>query len=292
MFGWRNHRENIIIVLMNTEPLYVTKADGKKELFDQGKLEISLKKAGASSLAVGQIIDHVKAHVGKDTTTHEIYRHAFELLHKDDRPVAIKYSLKRAIQELGPSGFPFEDFVAEIFRQKGFEAETGKIVKGFCVEHEIDVVAWNEKELIMVEAKFHNEPGTKSDLKIILYVKARFDDLRKMTFKYGRERELDEAWLVTNTKFTSTAIEYGSCQGGIRMIGWNYPPFGNLHDMILESKLHPLTCLTSLNGREKKALLDQGIVLCKTLLENVNLLEAIGLKDAEAKKVLDEIEAL
>lgn len=277
---------------MNTEPLYVKKADGKKELFDEAKLETSLKKAGAGSLAVKQIIEHVKAHVGKETTTHEIYRHAFELLHKDEKPVAIKYSLKRAIQELGPSGFPFEDFVAEIFRERGFSAETGKIVKGFCVEHEIDVVAWNDKQLIMVEAKFHNEPGTKSDLKIILYVKARFDDLRKMTFKYGRERELDEAWLVTNTKFTSTAIEYGSCQGGVRMIGWNYPPVGNLHDMILESKLHPLTCLLSLNGREKKALLDQGIVLCKTLSENVNLLEAIGLKDSEAKKVLDEIEAL
>ncbi len=277
---------------MNAEPLYVVKADGTRELFDQEKLENSLKKAGASSLVVQQIIDHVKAHIGNNTTTHEIYRHSFELLHKDEKPVAFKYSLKRAIQELGPSGFPFEDFVAEVFRQKGFTAETGKLVKGFCVEHEIDVVAWNEKQLIMVEAKFHNEPGTKSDLKVILYVKARFDDLRKMTFKYGRERELDEAWLVTNTKFTSTAIEYGSCQGGIRMIGWNYPPVGNLQDMILESKLHPLTCLATLNGREKKALLDQGIVLCKTLLENVALLEAIGVNDSKRQKVLDEIEAL
>jgi hypothetical protein len=277
---------------MNAEPLYVVKADGKRELFDQGKLETSLKKAGASSKVVEQIIEHVKAHVGNDTTTHEIYKHSFELLHKDEKPVAIKYSLKRAIAELGPSGFPFEDFVAEIFRQKGFEAETGKIVKGFCVEHEIDVVAWNDKQLIMVEAKFHNEAGTKSDLKVILYVKARFDDLRRMKFKYGHERELDEGWLVTNTKFTSTAIEYGSCQGGIRMIGWNYPPVGNLHDMILESKLHPLTCLASLNGREKKELLDKGVVLCKTLIENVSLLESIGLNEAKAKKVLDEIEAL
>ncbi len=278
---------------MNSEPLYVVKADGTRELFDQAKLEISLKRAGTSSLAVEKIIDHIKAHFGKnDITTHEIYKHAFELLHKDDKPIAIKYSLKRAVMELGPTGFPFEDFVAEIFRQKGFNAETGKIVKGFCVEHEIDVVAWNEDKLIMVEAKFHNEAGVKSDLKVILYIKARFDDLRKMKFKYGRERELDEGWLVTNTKFTSTAIEYGSCQGGIRMIGWNYPPVGNLHDMIIESKLHPLTCLVTLNGREKKALLDKEIVLCKTVLENPEVLDIIDVTDAKRKKILDEIEAL
>lgn len=274
------------------EQIYVLKADGTKEPFNEKKLEISLKKAGASTKATRDIINHVYGHLKQDITTHNIYKHAFELLHKEERPIAIKYSLKKAISELGPSGFPFEDFVAEIFRQKGFEAETGRIVKGFCVEHEIDVVAWNEKELIMVEAKFHNEGGTKSDLKVILYVKARFDDLRKMKFNYGRERELDEAWLVTNTKFTSTAIEYGSCQGGIRMIGWNYPPIGNLHDLILESKLHPLTCLVSLNGREKKVLLDQGIVLCKTLIENPDLLKALGLSDDSAKKVVEEIESL
>ncbi len=278
---------------MTPEPLYVVKADGTRELFDQSKLEMSLKRAGASSQTVSKIIEHVKVHYGKgDITTHEIYRHSFELLHKDEKPIAIKYSLKRAIMELGPTGFPFEDFVAEIFRQKGFNAETGKVVKGFCVEHEIDVVAWNEEKLIMVEAKFHNEAGVRSDLKVALYIKARFDDLRKMKFNYGKERELDEGWLITNTKFTSTAIEYGSCQGGIKMIGWNYPPIGNLHDMIIESKLHPLTCLIGLNGREKKALLDKGIVLCKTIMENADILEAIGLTTTKQKIVLDEIEAL
>ena len=156
----------------------------------------------------------------------------------------------------------------------------------------------------MVEAKFHNETGMKSDLKVVLYVKARFDDLRKMKFNYppashgealragGHERDLDEAWLVTNTKFSSTAIEYGSCQGGLIMIGWNYPPVGNLHDMIIESKLHPLTCLVSMNGREKKALLDQGVVLCKTIKENPDLLSVAGMTEEEKKKVLDEIESL
>ncbi len=278
--------------MMNREPIYVVKANGDKELFDVNKLEHSLKRAGASSKVIEDILQHINAHLNNEITTHEIYKHAFELLHKEEKPIALKYSLKRAIQELGPSGFPFEEFIAAIFRQKGYEAETGKIVKGFCVEHEIDVVAWNPEKLIMVEAKFHNEPGTKSDLKVILYVKARFDDLRKMKFNYGGERDLDESWLITNTKFTSTAIEYGSCQGGIQMIGWNYPPRGNLHDMILEAKLHPLTCLVHLNGREKKALLDQGIVLCKTIFEKPEILDSVGVDKDKKQKILEEIDAL
>jgi hypothetical protein len=173
-------------------PIYVVKADGTKELFDVEKLERSLKKAGASTRSVQDILEHIKSHLTNEISTHDLYKHAFELLHKEEKPIALKYSLKRAIMELGPSGFPFEDFVAEIFRQKGYTAETGKIVRGFCVEHEVDVVAWNDEKLIMVEAKFHNELGVKSDLKIALYVKARFDDLRKMTFRYGKERQLDE----------------------------------------------------------------------------------------------------
>jgi len=63
---------------------------------------------------------------------------------------------------------------------------TDQKVRGKLVEHEIDVVAWNEEKLIMVEAKFHNQLGVKTDLKVILYVKERFDDLSAVTFDYGR----------------------------------------------------------------------------------------------------------
>ncbi len=279
---------------MNTEPIYITKADGSREIFDSSKLEGSLKRAGASSKSVELILRDIQDLMVDGMATHDIYRRAFDMLHLAERPVAVSYSLKRAIMELGPSGFPFEKFVAEVLREKGFETLTDQKVRGKLVEHEIDVVAWNEEKLIMVEAKFHNELGVKTDLKVILYVKERFDDLSAATFDYGRPgRKIDEGWLVTNTKFTSTAIEYGSQQGKeLVLIGWNYPTIGNLHDMILAEKLHPLTCLASLNGREKKELLDRGIVLCKTISDNQQLLEAVGLTEAEKEKVLGEIRGL
>lgn len=273
-------------------PLYIIKSDGNRELFDVTKLEESLKNSGAENNVVKEIASHISSEIEDGMTTREIYKHAFEILNKKAQPVALKYSLRHAVMELGPSGFPFEDYVAEIFRARGYKAETGQVVKGFCIPHEIDVVAWNEQKLIMVEAKFHNELGMKSDVKVVLYIKARFDDLRKVKFNYGFEREIDEGWLITNTKFTSTAIEYGSCQGGIRMIGWNYPPVGNLQDMIMESKLHPITCLSNMNGREKKELLSRGVVLCKTLAENSDFLDEIGVDKEKKRKILEEITML
>lgn len=279
--------------------IYVVKSDGTKEIFDVSKLEHSLHRAGASTKAIDEILNATRKRIQDGMTTHDIYHEAFSLLKAEDKPIALRYSLKHAIMELGPSGFPFEDYVAEIFRSQGYEALTGQIVRGFCVEHEVDVVAWNKEKLIMVEAKFHNTLGIKSDLKVALYVKARFDDLRKMKFtsygtdKHGSgERELDEGWLVTNTKFTSTAIEYGSCQGGIVMVGWNYPPHGSLHDMILESKLHPLTCLVSLSGHQKKTLLEKGVVLCKTIHDKTELLTDLNMSEDERAAVLQEIDEL
>lgn len=213
----------------------IIKANGAIEAFEPTKLRESLLRAKASDDAISSVMAHIIKELKDDMTTQEIYEHAFKYLEEYQKPVAERYSLRRALMELGPSGFPFEDLVAEILKAKGFEVLTRQIVLGGCVPHEMDVVAWNKKKLIMVEAKFHNESGTKSDLKVALYVKARMDDLKNNVFNYGGgDRKITESWLVTNTKFSSTAIHYGVCQNLV-MIGWNYPEKGNLQDLIEEN---------------------------------------------------------
>lgn len=269
----------------------ITKSNGDKEVFNPLKLENSLLRAGARAKNATEIAQHITRELKEGMSTSQIYKHAFFLLHKSERPTALRYSLKRAIIDLGPSGFPFENFIAEIFKNKGFTTETGRIVKGACVDHEIDVVAYNENKLIMVEAKFHNELGVKSDLKVALYVKARYDDLEKTSFFFGKERKLDEGWLVTNTKFTSTAIQYDKCQK-LKLIGWNYPEKDNLQNMIEDAGLHPLTCLTTLSTTEKHSLLKKGIVLCRTLLENPEALKAVGIPEDKISHIKDEISLL
>jgi hypothetical protein len=220
---------------LKTRNVTILKEDGKKEAFDVEKIRASLLRSGATEEAVQSVVEHVMAELKDGMTTRDIYEHAFKVLSEWKKPIAEKYSLRRAIMNLGPGGFLFEDIVAEIFKGKGFQTLTDQTVLGACVPHEIDVVAWNEEKLIMVEAKFHNEMGTKSDLKVALYVKARLDDLKQNVFNYGgKDRKLSEGWLVTNTKFSSTALHYGLCNNLI-MIGWNYPEKGNLQDMIEEN---------------------------------------------------------
>lgn len=267
------------------------KADGTKEAFDPSKLENSLRRSGASSDVIAKVIEHAKGELSENMTTAQLYKHAFFYLHKLEKSASKRYSLRRAVMELGPTGFPFEKYLAEIFKEKGFTALTGQIVEGGCVHHEVDIVAWNDAKLIMAEAKFHNELGMKTDLKVALYVKARFDDLLEKTYLYGKRRKLDEAWLITNTKFTTAAVEYGMCKGLI-MIGWNFPEVGNLQSMIEDGDLHPVTCLTSISKSEIARLVEQGVILCKHIKENPTIAKNTGLSEDQVNAVLDEIAEL
>jgi hypothetical protein len=270
----------------------IIKADGEKEIFSGEKLFGSLTRAGAKSDIAHGIVSHIEREVRDGMTTHDIYKHAFYLLHRTEKPLALRYSLKRSVMEFGPSGFPFERFIGAIWKKKGYNVEFDKIVQGHCAEHEVDVIAYNDKSLTMMEVKFHNQYGVKSDLKVVLYVKARIDDLMNSAFRYGeKDRKLDEGILVTNTKFTTTAIRYAECQG-LRIIGWNYPAKGNLEDLIYESGLHPITSLVSLTVTEKKNLMTNGIVLCNTLVEDQSALRAMGISEERIAEVQKETKAL
>ena len=193
--------------------------------------------------------------------------------------------------DLGPSGFPFEKFLADMMIEHGYQAMTDQVIRGHCVDHELDVIAYNDKRLVMIEAKFHNEPGTKTDAKVALYIKARKDDLANAEFNYGHKRKMDDFWLITNTKFSTSAIQYAKCVG-LTIIGWNYPAKGNLQDMVEATGLHPITCLTHLTKSEKDILLGNGLVLCRDVAGKPEVLSALGFSDLEVAKVLSEAEAL
>jgi hypothetical protein len=273
------------------DKILIVKATGEKEPFLPHKLRESLAKVERDNSVIEKILSHIEIELKDGMTTKEIYRHAFDLLKKERRPSAIRYSLRNAVMEMGPTGFPFELLVAEIFRAKGFETSTDFFARGKCVEHEIDVVAWNANKLIMVEAKFHNQFGIKSDLKAALYVKARWEDLESEQYNFGGMRKLDEGWLVTNTKFSEQAIKYARCRN-MRLVGWNYPESGNLQDLIEDMGLHPITSLQSISAREKRVLMESGVVLCKHALENQDILAQAGIPKNKIERVLKEIKEI
>ncbi len=270
--------------------LLITKADGTREAFDNHKLLGSLARAGADRTTAQEISQLVGEELFDGITTQEIYRRAFARLREQRRGLAARYSLKRAVWEFGPSGFPFETYIAALLRAEGWEATTGRIIMGGCVEHEVDVVAHKGNEFLYVEAKFHNSPGFKTDLKTALYVKARMDDIRAAhAAKVGKDsgKGIVRGLLVTNTKFTSHASHYASC-AGLELLSWEQPHGATLHDRIDAAGLYPITALTTLNRREKMLLLERRIVLCSELISNTRALAEAGVSGSKATAVLEE----
>lgn len=267
------------------------KADGEKEAFDEVKFRGSLERAGAAHGLIDKITLQIKPRLKAGMTTSDLYRLAFEMLKKYERPIASRYSLRRALLSFGPSGFPFEKFLADLYAEHGYIAMTDQVIRGHCIDHELDVIAYNDKKLIMIEAKFHNEPGTKTDAKVALYIKARKDDLMGAEFNYGRKRKIDDFLLITNTKFSTSAIQYAKC-AGLTIIGWNYPSKGNLQDMVESTGLHPITCLTNLSKSDKDTLLGNGFVLCRDVAGKPEVLSALGFSEITIAKILSEAEFL
>ena len=271
---------------------YIIKATGEREKFDPQKLRDSLNRTGAKDEIVEKILEHIENEIKDGDSTKDIYHHAFSLLRKEGKHIALKYSLRKAILDLGPTGFPFEKFVAEIFHSKGFQTQTDFVAQGECAEHEIDIVAWNDQKLVFVEAKFHNELGLKSDLKVALYIRSRWEDLQNQIFDFGgQKRKLTEGWLITNTKFSESAVKYAQCRQ-MKLVGWNYPKEGNLQNLIEEAHLHPITCLETITPSDEKLLMEAGIILCKQAQENPDILKQVGLSDSKIESMLEEINSL
>jgi hypothetical protein len=270
------------------ESLLITKASGKIVPFAEDKLRHSLKNAGANDSVIDTILNEIHPKLFQGITTKKIYRLAFNLLRESSGSLAARYHLKRAIMELGPSGYPFEKYVAALLSQQGYSVTTGQTIKGKCVSHEVDVVAKKDERYFMIECKYHNQPGTICDVKIPLYIQARFKDVEQQEGEIqGRATKFNQAWVVTNTRFSSDAIQYGIC-AGLNLIGWDYPKKGSLKNLIDSLGLYPVTCLVSLTKVEKQRLLDAKIVLSREICDTPQLLTEISVKPARIRTVLDE----
>lgn len=277
---------------INAENINITKASGLKVPFNKGKLKQSLMRSGANSEQADEVVNEVMEMLEEGMSTRKIYKAAFRLLRNVSRPMAARYKLKQAIMELGPSGFPFEQFVGELLKHRGYKTQVGVIVKGHCVNHEIDVIAEKDEHHFMIECKFHNRQGYVCDVKIPLYIQSRFLDVEKQWKQLdGHAEKFHQGWVVTNTRFSEDAAQYGRCMN-MNLVGWDYPRNNGLKDWIDSSGLHPVTCLTTLTHREKQELLDKKIVLCKTLHHNHTVLQSIGIGSPRLEKVMDECSAL
>jgi len=273
---------------MDLEGLEVEKYSGEKVKFSISKLRLSLIKSGANKEMVDTIVQKVSDEVYDGISTKEIYNRAFTLLKGKNRYLASKYKLKRAIYELGPTGFPFERFISRLLKYSGYITETNVVLKGKCVTHEIDVIAKKENVTTLIECKYHNEQGLKCNVKIPLYIHSRYLDVKE---NYNEQGKLGDGWVVTNTKFTKDAIQYGNCSG-LYLLSWDYPFKDGLKDRIDRLGLYPITVSTLLTNIEKQFLLSRDIILCRDLKKDTFFLDQLGVSNIRKKKILSEINKL
>lgn len=272
-------------------PTLITKADGTTEYFKVEKLRRSLRRAGADPREIHEIITEVDKTIYEGIRTQEIYRYAFDLLRTSRPPAAARYSLRRALFNLGPTGFPFERFLARLFTQQGYTTETGITLQGKCAPHEIDVAAYKNDHSFVAEAKFHSRPGVKSDLQVAMYSYARLLDLKGKQICTDDHCHIQEFWLITNTKFTTTAQSYGECVG-LNLLSWDYPKHNNLHDRIQRAGLYPITVLQGLSAAQAETLIAKDIIVCRDLLEKEHLLRHTRISKRKHESIMQEARLL
>lgn len=246
-------------------PKMIKKGDGNIVPFDRKKVANSLKRVGADKKTSNRVLKVVEEKLQDNMTTYDVYQIVREELKKTTPVAAARYNLRQAILRLGPAGFHFEKYVAAILKEYGYITETPESFQGACVSHETDVTAEKEGRTAFIEAKFRHDPRGHVDIKDTMSTWARFLDLVDGS-KLDLCPHFDEAWIVTNARFSDQSLKYGHCKNMV-LIGWNHPEERSFAQMVDHEALYPITVIEDLKKVELDALADMNMMLCKDITD-------------------------
>lgn len=249
--------------------IYIINSRGEKEMFSFQKVYRSAQNAGANRNLAKEIAQIIERDVFSGMKTSDIYRQVRKLLAKKNSKSALKFSLKQAIKKLGPTGFPFEKYIAEIFKKSGFDVKINQFLPGKCAsKYEIDFLAQKENIIYVGECKYRNLAGDRVHSKDALANYARFLDISNGAFLRSKKYKncVKKTIITTNTKFTAKARRYSRCVG-MELLGWKEPRNNSLEYIIEKQKFYPITILPSLKSRIKNAFVSQEMMLAQDVLK-------------------------
>lgn len=270
----------------------VRKYSGELVDFDLQRLKGSLTKSGASNETVELVWEKMNKTIFDGMSTKQLYRLAFQLLKQQRNSLAARYSLKKALRDLGPTGYLFEKWVARLFEHTDHHTLTSLILEGNAVSHEVDVIAQKDNDLLLIECKFRNTVDAKVSVTNPMYFLSRFVDLSDKEFNFfDRPIKFTQAWLVTNAYLTKDAIEFANYYK-LNLLSWDYPNGLSIKNRVDSAGLYPLTCLTSINTQEKDKLLSLNYMLVKDILDEPRILEHLNTTTYRRKKIYQEANEL
>ncbi len=244
--------------------VWITKADGTRQLFDRRKVINTCFRLGADGEAAETIAKKVESRVYDGISTKKILQMVFRYLRKYRSAVRHQIDLREAISLLRPKP-DFERFVRILLEEQGYKVTPNQIVQGRCVEHEIDAIARRNDETLLVEVKHHFNHHAYTGLDVPRLARATFEDLTEGYNLGLTPIKFTGALIVCNTKFSEHASRYARCRG-INHIGWRAPQDQGLEKIIEEKDLYPITLLRDLSREERKKIADRGILLLKHLV--------------------------
>lgn len=269
--------------------IIVRKASGDEERFSTKKLVASLERAGADFDVIDHIVNDVHSWIFDGVTTRKIYDRAFSLLRSNKFTTASRYGLKKAILEMGPTGYPFEHLISRVMELGGYSTQTGIVVDGFCVTHEVDVIATKDKQQVLVECKYGQSAGRVVSVKVPLYIHSRVNDIvRKRQTLPEFEGFSFQGCIATNTRFTTDAIDYAKCNN-MWLLAWDYPVGQGLKDIIDRERIYPITVLNNLTKAQKQQLMEVGVVVCRQIHTQPKVLDKLQLTNRKLSALLDEV---
>jgi len=245
--------------------IFVTKADGRKQPFDKSKIIRTCLRMHATEQQAREVANKIETKIYDAIPTKKVLQLIFTFLKEYKPEVAHRIDLREAISLLRPKP-DFEIFVMLLLKEFGYAITGAQLMKGKCVEHEIDAVALKDEEVIYVEVKHHFMHHTYTGLSVFLESQSVLEDLMEGYKKGSNRINFNRALVVCNTKFSDHALQYASCRG-IDYLGWNAPVDNGLEQMIEEKKFYPITLLRSLDKGIEEKLGNSGIVLLKQLVE-------------------------
>ncbi len=270
----------------------VKKHSGELIVFDIEKLQTSMRNVGASDTEMIEAYERMKPYLYDGMSTKELYQLAFKELKIVSNSLAARYSLKRALQDLGPAGYYFEQWIARFLQHCGYETMHNQIIEGHAVKHEADVIALKNNELVWIECKFRNTTDAKISVTTPMYVLSRVKDICDKPYQmFNKSVQFTQGWLVTNAYLTSDSVAFGEFYG-VQLLSWDYPQGNALKNQVDKMVLYPITCLTTISKREKELLLSKACLLVKDIADKPQLLDIIHPNAKKKAKIMQEVREL
>jgi len=270
----------------------VTKFNGELVDYNPKALKISLTKSGASKDEVEEVFDLMTPDIFDGIKTRDLYNLAFENLKKYRSSYAARYSLKKALRDLGPEGYYFEKYIKRLMETTGFNAINSQTVQGAAVTHEIDVVTEKDGKLFFCECKFRNDVDAKISVTTPMYFMSRMIDVKDTEYSYfGKKLKPSKGFLITNAYLTTDSIDWANFYN-IGMISWNYPEKMSLKYLIDNLAIYPITCLTTLNADQLKELMKKDCLLVKDIIEKETHLNSLNLDQKKIEELIKEAKEL